>query len=81
MSPKEKAQELFMQCPIVECGDSKGIVKNDLSIEALKNVLIFMTDKLIEHTPSVDTYPPNCQSIHPGVREYWKEVKSEIKKI
>ena len=68
MTPKEKALELFVNCPIVESGDSKGIVKNDLSIKALKNVLLFLVDELILNSTHLEIY-------------YWQEVKQEINKL
>jgi hypothetical protein len=68
MTPKEKANSLFMNCPIVELGDSKGIVKNDLSINALKNVLLFLVDELILNSTHLEIY-------------YWNEVKQEIEKL
>ena len=68
MTPKQKAEHLFLKCPIVELGDGKGIVKNDLSIIALKNVLLFMIDEIILLSNNYEIY-------------YWKEVKLEIEKL
>lgn len=68
MTPKQKANELFLKCPIVELGDEKGIVKNELSINALKNVLLFMIDEIILLSNRFEIY-------------YWEEVKKEIEKI
>jgi hypothetical protein len=68
MTPKQKAEQLFLKCPIVELGDAKGIVKNDLSIEALKQVLLFLVDEIILLSNNIEIY-------------YWKEVKNEIQKL
>lgn len=68
MTPKEKAQDLFLKCPIVELGDAKGIVKNDLSIEALKQVLLFFVDEIIKLSNHIEIY-------------YWNEVKKEIQQL
>lgn len=70
MTPKEKAEELFLKCPIVELGDDKGIVKNELSINALKNVLLFMIDQILKE-----------ESIGSLLIDWWKEVKQEIEKL
>lgn len=73
MTPKEKAQDLFYRCPIVELGDDNGVVKNDLSIKALKDVIIFLVDEILLE----------CNDwFWQGVRkEYFEQVKEEIEKL
>lgn len=46
-----------------------------------KECALIAVDLLIENTPSMNIYPPNLQTKHTGVKEYWQEVKQEIEKI
>ena len=65
MTPKEKAKDLikrFYSVGAIEC----------------KQCDLIAIDLLIECTPSMYIYPPNFQSKHPRVKEYWQEVKNEI---
>ena len=73
MTPKEKAIELFE-----EIDNCLTYLESRTKVKSLANIMI---DKLIDCTPSVNMYPPNFQSIHPRVREYWIEVKQEIEKL
>jgi hypothetical protein len=67
-TPKQKAKDLFLKCPIIELGDDKGIVKNELSINAIINVLLFMIDEIILISNQIEIY-------------YWQEVKKELEKL
>lgn len=71
MTPKAKAEDLYYRCPIVELGDDDGIVKNDLSMEALKDVLIFLVDEIIKSN--------NENWVTPTA--YWEDVKEEIENL
>jgi hypothetical protein len=73
MTPKEKAQDLFE-----EIDNCLTYLESRTKVKLLANIMI---KKLIDCTPSVDIYPHNFQSIHPRVKEYWKEVKQEIEKL
>ena len=73
MTPKQKALDLFEKYDnTLTYLESKARVKECLKV---------MVNELIKYTPSVNMYPPNFQSIHPRVKEYWQEVEKEIKKI
>ena len=78
MTPKQKAEELFYRCPIVELGDDDGIVRNDLSIEALKDVLLFLVDEILNCEPK-KSYFIKGHWMTPN--NFWREVKEEIKKL
>lgn len=73
MTPQEKAKDL--------------VNKYDNTLTYLeskskaKQCALIAINLLIESTPSINIYPPNFQSIHPIVREYWKQVKQEIEKL
>lgn len=74
MTPKEKAFELFdkyMQ-PIDE------LHNYPMCFATAKQCALIAINLLIECTPSMDIYPPNFQSKHPRVKEYWQDVKQEI---
>ena len=77
MTAKEKAFEIFNKYMV--------ILNNELNssgnIELSKVLLLILIDELIKYTPSIDIYPPNFQTLSPGVREYWKKVKQEIEKL
>ena len=78
MTPKEKAKELVNKFARID-GYEDSI---DLSkCEYEKQCVLIAVDELIECTPSVDMYPPNFQSIHSRVREYWIKVKQEIEEL
>jgi hypothetical protein len=55
--------------------------QGDISVKQSKRCLLISIDLLIENTPSVNIYPPNFQQITPRVKEYWEEVKKEVKKL
>ncbi len=80
MTPKEKAEELFNKyCLAIKTDETdSGYFTNVLYA---KQCALIAVDLLIECTPSMDIYPPNFQSKHPRVKEYWKEVKQEIEKL
>jgi hypothetical protein len=73
MTPEEKAIEL--------------LEKYDLTLTYLeskskaKQCALIAVNLLIECTPSFNIYPPNFQSKHQRVKEYWEEVKLEIEKL
>jgi len=71
MTPKEKAKEL-----VDKYIELSGIFIGDYENE--KEMCLIAIDLLIECTPSMDIYPPNFQSKHPRVKEYWQDVKKEI---
>ena len=77
MTPKEKAKELVDKYFYLFSVELENTIEN---YEA-KECALIAVDEIIECTPSVDMYPPNCQSIHSRVREYWQEVKQEIEKL
>ena len=81
MTSKEKAEELVNKYlrtyPIY---DNPTVVISYTYNEA-KQCALIAVDLLIEYTPSMNIYPPNFQSKHPRVKEYWKEVKEEIEKL
>lgn len=70
MTPKEKAEELCYKITL-ELPSKNGYLY-------AKQCALIAVNELIECTPSVDMYPPNFQSIHSRVREYWIKVKKEI---
>jgi hypothetical protein len=70
MTPKEKAVEFYYRFT------SYAPLHSDN-----KQCALIAVDELINCTPSVDMYPPNFQTIHPRVREFWKQVKQEIEKL
>ncbi len=73
MTPKEKAKEL--------------VDKYDKTLTYLesknktKQCALIAVDEIIKSTPSMNIYPPNFQSKHPRVKEYWQQVKTEIEKL
>ena len=70
MTPQEKANQLV---------DNYDETLTYLeSKNKAKQCALIAVDLLIECTPSMNIYPPNFQSKHPRVKEYWKEVKNEI---
>jgi hypothetical protein len=73
MTPKEKAIELV---------DNYDETLTYLeSKNKAKQCALIAVDLLIECTPSMNIYPPNFQSKHPRVKEYWKDVKNEIDRL
>ena len=73
MTAKEKALDLFEKYDnTLTYLESRARVKECLKI---------MVNELIKCTPSFNIYPPNLQSIHPRVKEYWQEVEKEIQKL
>jgi hypothetical protein len=70
MTPKEKAKELIERFKIINY-DLDDIANH-------KECALIAVDLLIECTPSMNIYPPNFQSKHPRVKEYWEDVKQEI---
>ena len=74
MTPEEQANQLVKELTLSSNAQDGSWMCEDLA----KRCAIITVDKLIECTPSVDIYPPNYQSIHPRVREYWKQVKQEL---
>jgi peptide subunit release factor 1 (eRF1) len=77
MEPKLKAKEL------VEKFKNDLFKQRGVTIYTEDAILcaLIAVDLLIECTPSMDIYPPNFQTKHPRVKEYWKEVKQEIEKL
>jgi hypothetical protein len=73
MTPKEKAEEVF-----IEIDNCLTYLESRTKVKLLANIMI---DKLIDCTPSVDIYPFNFQQIQPRVREYWIKVKEEIESL
>lgn len=69
MTPKEKANELF---------EKYYQISKNHDFDFAKECALIAIDLLIECTPSMNIYPPNFQSKHPRVKEYWQEVKNEI---
>lgn len=70
MTPKDKAIELV---------DNYDETLTYLeSKNKAKQCALIAINLLIECTPSMDIYPPNFQSKHPRVKEYWQDVKKEI---
>jgi hypothetical protein len=68
MTPKQKAHELFLKCPIVKIVDTEHTVINSLSIVELKQVLLFLVDEIIRLSNHIEVY-------------YWNEVKNEINQL
>ncbi len=56
-------------------------LENTIDYRESKQCALIAVDLLIECTPSMDIYPPNFQTKHPRVKEYWVEVKQEIEKL
>ena len=78
MTPKEKAKELFDKYAMYL---RANLMYDEEANEDAKQCALIAVDELIKYTPSIDIYPPNCQKLNTGVREYWKEVKQEIEKL
>jgi len=75
MTPFEKAKDLIDTFARMDGYDDSI----DLSkCEFEKQCALIVVDLLIECTPSMNIYPPNFQTKHPRVKEYWQEVKQEI---
>lgn len=73
MTPQEKAKELV--------NNFDNTLTYLESKTKVKDCILIMVNELINCTPSIDMYPPNFQTIHPRVREFWKQVKQEIEKM
>lgn len=80
MTPKEKAEELYDKIDSIvltpyylEYGYEEQIPHH-----AIKECALIAVDELIENVKSVDSRPPNYQTINEGTKEYWKQVKNEI---
>lgn len=71
MSTTEKAVNLL----------EKMYDKGNISVLQSKRCALIAVNLLIESTPSMNIYPPNLQTKHPRVREYWQDVKQEIEKL
>lgn len=70
MTPKEKAKQLVWK---YECSVYSGML-----LPFAKQCALIAVDELIENVKSVDSRPPNYQTINEGTKEYWKQVKEEI---
>ena len=80
MTPNEKAHELvgkFIE-NTKEWSEIDGYV---IDKYRAKECALVTVDELIKNTKSMNAYPPNFQIKNSSVKEYWKEVKEEIKRI
>jgi hypothetical protein len=77
MTPKEKAKELVSKYVHL----AKQTTGTNGTIYNSKQCALIAVNLLIECTPSMNIYPPNFQTKHPRVKEYWQEVKKEIEKL
>lgn len=87
MTPKEKAKNLVDNCYQLFPLQSEIIIYNkELYLEydewgQAKEAALIAVDELIENVKSVDSRPPNYQTINEGTKEYWKQVRNEIEKL
>jgi hypothetical protein len=70
MIPKEKADELV----------KKMIIDWDMCKGQNVECALIAVDELIDHLPSLNSYPPNY-GMTIKTKEFWEIVKKEIKKI
>lgn len=74
MTPKEKAQQLVDKFYIEE-------IRYYENRTTAKQCALITVDEIIKRTRSVNTMPPNCQTIDDNTKEYWKQVQQQIHMI
>lgn len=74
MIAKEEAKELLIKFTLSSNAQDGSWMCEDLA----KQCALISTNLLIKNTPSINIYPPNCQSITSKVKEYWMQVKKEL---
>jgi hypothetical protein len=78
MTPKQKAKELGSKFNFEHIGQNYILHQ---TVDESKRCALIAVEEILKRTRSVDTMPPNYQKIDENTKEYWEQVKIEIKKL
>jgi hypothetical protein len=81
MTPKEKAEEVFLIFSKQELHQISPFINRTIRKQIIKQCALIAVDEILKRTRSVDAMPPNCQKIDENTKEYWQQVKIEIQKL